>query len=58
MKAKTIENFMVELDQISTSLSNLAELIGKGTPVDAQVIILSHCNHIDRIVDDLNSYEQ
>lgn len=58
MKKKTIENFVVELDQISNSLADLAELIGKGVAVDAYDTILSHCNHIDRIVDDLNSYEQ
>lgn len=58
MKEKFIDNYVLELSQISTTLSNLADVIDRGIIVDVQEIILGCCNHIDRIVEDLNSYEK
>lgn len=50
---RNIDNFIIELSQISTTLSNVAEAMTNNHGVDAPDIISGCCNHLDRIVDDL-----
>lgn len=50
---RNIDNIIVELSQISTTLSNVSEAMTNNHRVDAPDIISGCCNYLDRIVDDL-----